>query len=167
LKNRRQREKDAATARANEQADAPRRADEDQRQRENDAAAWQAFWQNPASEAPRRADEDQRQRENDAAEFRRNRDDEHRSEAKRRADEDRPHPSKPIRVTDPHAVLGLSRSATRDQIKTAYRVLIAQYHPDKVAQLGPELQHLATEKTKDINDAYRTLMSGGKTERVH
>jgi curved DNA-binding protein CbpA len=54
-------------------------------------------------------------------------------------------------------VLGVPKGATRDQIKTAYRTLILQYHSDKVAQLGPELQQLATEKSQQINDAYRLL----------
>jgi hypothetical protein len=58
---------------------------------------------------------------------------------------------------DPYAVLGVPPDATLDQIKTAYRALIVQYHPDKVAQLGPELRQLAAEKSRQINDAYRML----------
>jgi restriction system protein len=58
---------------------------------------------------------------------------------------------------DPHTVLGLSRNATREEIRAAYRALIVQYHPDKVAQLGPELRQLATEKSAQINEAYRAL----------
>jgi DnaJ like chaperone protein len=52
----------------------------------------------------------------------------------------------------------VNRGATRDEIKAAYRREIAQYHPDKVAQLGSELRELANEKSKQINEAYSTLM---------
>ncbi len=44
-----------------------------------------------------------------------------------------------------------------DKIKKAYRNLAVKYHPDKVANLGPELQELAEEKFKAINDAYQTI----------
>jgi DnaJ-domain-containing protein 1 len=32
-----------------------------------------------------------------------------------------------------------------------------EYHPDKVAHLGEELQNLALEKSRDIQRAYRQL----------
>ena len=32
-----------------------------------------------------------------------------------------------------------------------------EYHPDKVAHLGPELRILAERKAKEINEAYRIL----------
>ncbi len=61
---------------------------------------------------------------------------------------------------DPYEVLRVPRGASRDEIRAAYRREIAQYHPDKVAQLGPELRELATEKSKQINEAYRILLAG-------
>ena len=61
---------------------------------------------------------------------------------------------------DAYAILGIDKGASRKQIKVAYRSLMAQYHPDKVAQLGPELQALATEKCKQISDAYSLLIQG-------
>jgi DnaJ-domain-containing protein 1 len=54
-----------------------------------------------------------------------------------------------------HVTLGVSPNASADEIKAAYRQLIAQYHPDKVAQLGPELQDLATQMSAHINAAYQ------------
>ena len=54
-------------------------------------------------------------------------------------------------------VLGVKISATRDEVKVAYRCLVAQYHPDKVAQLGPELRDLAKTKTQQLNRAYAAL----------
>lgn len=52
------------------------------------------------------------------------------------------------------SVLGVSRYASPDQIRQAYRTQIAMYHPDKVAALGDELKVIADRKTKEINVAY-------------
>jgi len=41
-----------------------------------------------------------------------------------------------------------------DSIKSTYRKKIAQYHPDKVSAMGPEIQEVAEEKAKEINEAY-------------
>ena len=41
-----------------------------------------------------------------------------------------------------------------DSIKSIYRKKIAQYHPDKVAAMGPEIQQVAEQKAKEINEAY-------------
>ena len=56
----------------------------------------------------------------------------------------------------PHwsSVLEIPRDAGADEIREAYRRLIGQYHPDKVAALGRELQVLAESKSKDITIAY-------------
>ena len=43
---------------------------------------------------------------------------------------------------------------TADGLRTAYRRLVAAYHPDRVAGLGAKLQRLAEEETKSINEAY-------------
>jgi DnaJ-domain-containing protein 1 len=55
-------------------------------------------------------------------------------------------------------VLGVSPSASLDQIKSAYRAKISGYHPDKVATLADELKILAEERSKEINDAYATAL---------
>ena len=54
-----------------------------------------------------------------------------------------------------YSVLGLSNRATVDDIKKAYKTLISQYHPDKVSNLGSDLQNLAKKKTQEINEAYQ------------
>jgi hypothetical protein len=54
-------------------------------------------------------------------------------------------------------VLGLSTRASIQEVKIAYKKLIMQYHPDKVVNLGPELQSLAITKTQEINEAYQYL----------
>lgn len=51
-------------------------------------------------------------------------------------------------------VLGLTEFATFEEAKLAYRNTVKQYHPDKVAHLGPELRVVAERKTKEIVAAY-------------
>lgn len=51
-------------------------------------------------------------------------------------------------------VLRVDRSASPDQIKSAFRKEIAKYHPDRVEGLGIELRELAEEKAKEVNLAY-------------
>ena len=56
-----------------------------------------------------------------------------------------------------YAVLGISPSATDDEVKTAYRRMAMKNHPDKVATLGPEVQKAAEEKFRQIQEAYETI----------
>ena len=51
----------------------------------------------------------------------------------------------------------VSRSASPDEIKSAYRRLAAKYHPDKVVHLGEEFRELAEQRFKKIQQAYREL----------
>ena len=52
------------------------------------------------------------------------------------------------------ATLDLTGDITPERLRAAYRLLIAAYHPDRVATLGVKLQKLAEEETKRINEAY-------------
>ena len=63
----------------------------------------------------------------------------------------------PRGVWDPRAVLGVARGATRDEIVRAYREQLKRYHPDRVADLGPELQQVAHRKTVELQRAYAEL----------
>ena len=56
-----------------------------------------------------------------------------------------------------YAVLGISPSATDDEVKSAYRRMAMKNHPDKVATLGPEVQKAAEEKFRQIQDAYEII----------
>ena len=51
-------------------------------------------------------------------------------------------------------VLEVDSSASLEEVKTAYKRKMSQYHPDKVASLGPEFTPIAERKTKQINSAY-------------
>ena len=68
-------------------------------------------------------------------------------------------------MTDPYKVLGVSRGATDDEVKKAYRELARKYHPDNYA--GNPLADLVEEKMKEINEAYDQIQkeraSGGGT----
>ena len=55
-------------------------------------------------------------------------------------------------VDDPYKILGISRDATKDEIKKAYRAKAKEYHPD----LHPD-DPLAAEKMNEINEAYDML----------
>jgi len=55
-------------------------------------------------------------------------------------------------------ILGVSENASKDQVATAYKLMISQYHPDKVEQMGTEIRELAEFKSKQINAAYDYAM---------
>lgn len=53
-----------------------------------------------------------------------------------------------------HEVLGVPPDATLEQIRKAYEEKSAQYHPSRVAGMGPEFEQTASRMTRRINDAY-------------
>ena len=57
------------------------------------------------------------------------------------------------------AVLGLSPSATIEEIKESYKALIKQNHPDRVHGMSPAFRTLAEAETKKLNAAYQQAMS--------
>ncbi len=61
---------------------------------------------------------------------------------------------------DYYEVLGLSRSADKDEIKKAYRKLALKYHPDK----NPDNKE-AEEHFKEVNEAYEVLSNDDKRRR--
>jgi hypothetical protein len=58
---------------------------------------------------------------------------------------------------DPYQVLGVQPGASMEEIRSAYKRLVAKYHPDKVQHLGPEFQKLAHEKFVAVQQAYEKL----------
>lgn len=68
-------------------------------------------------------------------------------------------------MKDPYEVLGVSRNASIDDIKRAYRELVKKYHPDKY-QDNP-LRELAEEKLREINEAYEYLLKNHGQGNFH
>lgn len=67
-----------------------------------------------------------------------------------------PPPAPPVQ-RDPWTVLGIAPGTSKDEARRAFRTLVAQYHPDKVAHLAPEFQELAERKTREILEAWDQL----------
>ena len=65
------------------------------------------------------------------------------------------------RLAMKHHAVNLSQGfpdfAAPEEIKEAYRQRMREYHPDKVAHLGPDFRSLAERKAKEINEAYEAL----------
>lgn len=58
---------------------------------------------------------------------------------------------------DPYKVLGVSPSASEEEIKDAYRKLVKKYHPDRY--VNSPLYDQAQEKLKQVNMAYEQIQS--------
>lgn len=59
-------------------------------------------------------------------------------------------------MTDPYRVLGVSRDASTEEIKKAYRTLSRKYHPD--ANINNPNKAEAEEKFKQVQQAYKQIM---------
>jgi len=60
---------------------------------------------------------------------------------------------------DYYEILGVEKKASADEVKTAYRKLAMQFHPDK--NKSPD----AEEKFKEISEAYAVLSDQGKRQQ--
>jgi DnaJ like chaperone protein len=56
-----------------------------------------------------------------------------------------------------YKVLEVERTATDDEVKQAYRRMAIKHHPDKVAQMGEDVQRAATEKFRKVREAYEHI----------
>ena len=56
-----------------------------------------------------------------------------------------------------YKILEIDPSCNDDEVKKGYRKMANKYHPDKVSHLGIDLQHIAEEKFKAVNNAYQTI----------
>lgn len=56
-----------------------------------------------------------------------------------------------------YQILEISRTASNDQIKSAYRKMVKKYHPDKLRGLGAEHIKGAEEKFRQVQKAYEQI----------
>ena len=59
-------------------------------------------------------------------------------------------------MLDPYSVLGVSRDASMDEIKKAYRKLSRKYHPD--ANINNPNKEQAEEMFKQVQQAYDQIV---------
>jgi curved DNA-binding protein CbpA len=69
-------------------------------------------------------------------------------------------PSLILLAKDPFKVLGLTRAATKVEVKAKYRELAKQYHPDNSASGDAKTM-------EEVNRAYNLLLKEGAFERLH
>ncbi|MGL4370484.1 MAG: TerB family tellurite resistance protein [Spirochaetota bacterium] len=60
-------------------------------------------------------------------------------------------------ISSAYAVLEIGASAADDDVKSAYRRAAVKYHPDKVNHLGEDVKKAATERFRQVNDAYEKI----------
>jgi DnaJ like chaperone protein len=61
-----------------------------------------------------------------------------------------------------YKILEITKEATDDEVKKAYRKMAKKYHPDKVIHLGEEHQKGAEEKFRQVQNAYEQLQKERK-----
>jgi len=66
----------------------------------------------------------------------------------------------PVEFKDYYRTLGVSRTASADEIRKAFRSLARQYHPDVAKD-----KKRAEEKFKEINEAYEVLGDAEKRKK--
>ncbi len=71
-------------------------------------------------------------------------------------------------MKDPYSILGVSKNASDEEVKAAYRELVRKYHPDNYTDDNP-LKELANEKMQQVNEAYDEInrlrsQGGGASE---
>ena len=70
----------------------------------------------------------------------------------------------PVAQPDPWAMLGVAPGTPIPEARKAFRALMTQYHPDKVAHLAPEFRELAERKSRQITEAWERIQADAKGE---
>jgi hypothetical protein len=72
---------------------------------------------------------------------------------------DPPPRPRPVDAYDPFGVLGLSSTATDDEVKVAWKEHMKLNHPDRVSHMSPALQKFALAQTIEIQKAYDAILT--------
>lgn len=56
-----------------------------------------------------------------------------------------------------YKILEISKQATDEEVRKAYKRMAIKHHPDKVGHLGEDVQKAANEKFKEINQAFEQI----------
>ena len=67
-------------------------------------------------------------------------------------------------MKDYYDVLGVSRDASQDDIKKAYKKIMLKYHPDRIGNKSDKEKKEAEEIVKSANEAYETLSDPQKKQ---
>ena len=67
-------------------------------------------------------------------------------------------------MTDPYQVLGVSPTASDDEVKKAYRTLCKKYHPD--ANVGKPDAAQTEKKFMEVQQAYEEIMAAISTANI-
>tara|TARA_B100000767_G_scaffold97440_1_gene93536 strand:+ start:5226 stop:6005 length:780 start_codon:yes stop_codon:yes gene_type:complete len=67
--------------------------------------------------------------------------------------------SSKLTIDDAYVIIGADKNLTDKELKTAYRRLLSQHHPDKLVAKGlpEEMTKIANEKTQEIISAYELI----------
>lgn len=65
-------------------------------------------------------------------------------------------------LTAAYKLFELNQDSSVEELKSAYKRKINEYHPDKVEKLGAEIKELALEKTRQINEAWSVIKKDKK-----
>lgn len=72
-------------------------------------------------------------------------------------------PAADLSLDDAYAILGVPSTASDEEVKRAYRRLLSQHHPDKLAAQGlpEEMMKIANDNTQRIRRAYERILEAG------
>jgi hypothetical protein len=70
---------------------------------------------------------------------------------------ERPPPPVAPAADDPYVLLGVAPAASDEELEQAYRRLMSEYHPDRVANAAKEIRDIADRRTREINQAYDSI----------
>jgi DnaJ-domain-containing protein 1 len=63
----------------------------------------------------------------------------------------------PLSPAQARLLLGLGRTFSADELKTAWKRKVSEWHPDKLDGMADELRTLATQRVQSLNEAYALL----------